>query len=162
MGGCEIPLTDPSVAPRAPNIPFVTIAFRDHLRSGGRTADADPPRAIMLFAYGVQCLVGRQAAIQAAPGSITSKRRSRTLSVVPIIRAPGTDHMTDVPDIPAGRFGSSPPCSRWTAGEVGPCDHGSAMDHRKPVTTCHLPGRETERSHERKGSFVIMGARRES
>jgi hypothetical protein len=29
---------------------------------------------IMLFAHGVQCLVGRQAAIQAAPGSITSKR----------------------------------------------------------------------------------------
>src|SRR5690348_10172889 len=32
MGGCEIPRTDPSVAPLAPNIPFVTIAFRDHRR----------------------------------------------------------------------------------------------------------------------------------
>jgi len=41
MGGCEIPLTDPSVAPLAPNIPFVAITFRDHLRSGGRAADAD-------------------------------------------------------------------------------------------------------------------------
>jgi hypothetical protein len=30
---------------------------------------------IVLFAHGAQCLVGRQAAIQAAPGSITSKRR---------------------------------------------------------------------------------------
>jgi hypothetical protein len=45
MGGCEIPLTDPSVAPLAPNIPFVAITFRDHLRSGGRTADAEPPFA---------------------------------------------------------------------------------------------------------------------
>ena len=104
MGGCEIPLTDPSVAPLAPNTPFVTIAFRDHLRSGGRTADADPPRAIMLFAYGVQCLVGRQAAIQAAPGSITSKRRLRPGSpvvevqlLVPQPRWPVLQHQ------PAGR-----------------------------------------------------------
>jgi hypothetical protein len=29
---------------------------------------------IVLFTHGAQCLVGRQAAIQAAPGSITSKR----------------------------------------------------------------------------------------
>jgi len=29
------------VAPLAPNIPFVAITFRDHLRSGGRAADAD-------------------------------------------------------------------------------------------------------------------------
>src|SRR6266576_5026680 len=40
MGGCEIPLTDPSVSPLAPNIPFVAITSRDHLRSGGRAADA--------------------------------------------------------------------------------------------------------------------------
>jgi len=39
MGGCEIPLTDPSVAPLAPNIPFVTITIRDHLRSGGAGFD---------------------------------------------------------------------------------------------------------------------------
>ena len=36
----------------------------------------------MLFAHGVQCLVGKQAAIQAAPGSITSKRRVRPGSPV--------------------------------------------------------------------------------
>ena len=45
MGGCEIPLTDQAVAPLAPNIPFVAITSRDHLRSGGRATDADPPRA---------------------------------------------------------------------------------------------------------------------
>ncbi len=41
---------------------------------------------IMLFAHGVQCLVGRQAAIQAAPGSITSKRRLRPGSLVAATR----------------------------------------------------------------------------
>src|SRR4029077_19370242 len=135
MGGCEIPLTDPSVAPLAPNIPFVAITSRDHLRSGGRAADADPPRANN--ALRSWCAV---------PGGEAGSHTGGA----------GTDHMTDVPDIPAGRFGSSPPCSRWAAGEVGPRDHGSAMDHQEPVTTCHLPGRQAERSHERKGSFVIM------
>jgi hypothetical protein len=61
-----------------------------------------------LRTYGVQRTAGRSGAYNSS-----LCRSAPVLSRYPGARAA---RLTDVPDTPAGRFGSSPSCSRWAAG----------------------------------------------
>jgi hypothetical protein len=61
-----------------------------------------------LRTYGVQRTAGRSGAY--------NRSLCRSTPVLSHYPGAGTARLTDVPDIPAGQFGSSPSCSRWAAG----------------------------------------------